>query len=106
MTRLDMGAAHLQGMNEERPEAASRLERALEEITLAIRDLTQQSTSVSIAPRLLNVNEAAQYLNVSRSSVYRMIERGELPPVEVVAKTRLHVDSLDAWIDTHNRKVS
>src|SRR5690625_4397088 len=42
-----------------------------------------------INPRLLTVEEAADYLGIGRSSVYRMVNEGTLPYLTVMGKRRL-----------------
>ncbi len=50
---------------------------------------------------LLRIDEAAERLNVSRASVYRWINQGRLPAVQLGgpgAPVRVPADELDAWL--------
>lgn len=51
------------------------------------------------AGRLLSVNDTAEYLGITRSSVYRMINAGDLPVVHVGSRTLLDRHDLDAFIE-------
>jgi len=54
-------------------------------------------------PELFTVPEAASWLRVSRSTVYRLIADGELRAVNIglgrQSKTRVRVDDLASYID-------
>lgn len=54
------------------------------------------------SPDLLSIPEAAERLNVSRASVYRWIEEGRLPAVQLGgrgAPIRVLADELDQWLE-------
>lgn len=46
---------------------------------------------------LLRVDEAAQRLGFSKSSVYKLISAGEIPAVKVGKSIRLSVPQLEVW---------
>ncbi len=48
--------------------------------------------------QLLSLKQAASLLHVSRSSMYRMIRRGELPATRVGGRTRFRIDDLRAFL--------
>jgi excisionase family DNA binding protein len=50
------------------------------------------------APQLLNVPETADYLRLCEMTVYRMLERGELPGVKVAGRWRVRRVDLDALL--------
>lgn len=54
-------------------------------------------------PWLLRVERVAQLLGVSRSLIYEMIGRGELPSVRVGGCRRVVASELRAWIEDRNR---
>jgi excisionase family DNA binding protein len=54
--------------------------------------------------RLLNVGEVANRLGVSRLTVWRLIDRGELPALRVGRQLRLDPDELDAWLYAPTRE--
>jgi excisionase family DNA binding protein len=51
--------------------------------------------SDGVGDRLLDVNEVAEYLRVSRSSVYKMIERGEIPAIRLGRLLRVNRADLE-----------
>lgn len=54
-------------------------------------------------PRLLTVEQAADYIGRTKSAVEHMIHRGELSGCLVRRDRRVHLDRLaiDRWLDTH-----
>jgi excisionase family DNA binding protein len=50
---------------------------------------------------LLTIQETADLLNVSRSHLYRLIQRGELPVVRVGGCTRVHRVALERMLAEH-----
>ncbi len=47
---------------------------------------------------LLTVNETAEYLSVSRSTIYRLVERAEVPSHKVGGQIRFDRDELRSYI--------
>lgn len=47
-------------------------------------------------PLLVNIRAATELIGVSRSSIYRMVDRGALSPVKVGARTLFRVSDLEA----------
>lgn len=58
----------------------------------------QKPTSPSIEPLLVRVEEAARILSLSRSTIYEMMDAGELPSVRRGAARRIPVMALRAWV--------
>jgi excisionase family DNA binding protein len=52
-----------------------------------------------IEPLLVRVEEAARILSLSRSTIYEMLERGELPSVRCGAARRIPMATLRAWVE-------
>jgi len=46
----------------------------------------------------MTVQEVAEYLNVDPKTVYRLVNRGELPGFKVGGSWRFQKDDLDEWI--------
>jgi excisionase family DNA binding protein len=44
---------------------------------------------------------AAARLAVSRATLYRMVQRGELPTVRIGSAVRVPVSALDRWLTDH-----
>lgn len=54
---------------------------------------------VRIEPLLVRVEEAARILCLSRSTIYEMLDRGELPSVRRGAARRIPIAALRAWVE-------
>ncbi|MDR7420066.1 MAG: helix-turn-helix domain-containing protein [Armatimonadota bacterium] len=50
-------------------------------------------------PTIMTVEEVARYLRVHAMTVYRLIQRGELPAVRVGRSWRFRKDQIDLWWD-------
>ena len=48
---------------------------------------------------LISLNEAAKLLHISRSSVYRLVRRGDLPSVRVGFLLRIRASDLQAYMN-------
>lgn len=48
--------------------------------------------------RYLTVAEVAEVMRVSRMTVYRLVQRGDLPAVRVGRSYRVPADALDAYL--------
>jgi excisionase family DNA binding protein len=59
---------------------------------------TQDSARGSREPWLLRVEEAAELLGVSRSSVYNLINTQQLPTIRIAGCRRIPMDGLREWI--------
>ena len=46
----------------------------------------------------LTLEELASYLKLSRSNLYRMTQRGEVPASKIGARWRFDRDEIDAWV--------
>ena len=60
--------------------------------------------SNSTAKRLLNVEEAAQYLGLQADTVYKKARLRELPSVKVGRALRFDKVALDCYIEQHTIK--
>ena len=49
-------------------------------------------------PLLLRIDDAAQRLSISRATMYRLIQRGELPIVRIGSAVRVRAVELDLWV--------
>jgi len=50
-----------------------------------------------IRPTVLTVNDLASFLRVHRSTIYKLVKRGNLPAFKVGADWRFHTDAIDRW---------
>ena len=51
---------------------------------------------------ILTLNEVAEYLKISSSSVYKLARNGEIPAFKVLNKWRFDRDSIDKLIESKN----
>jgi len=54
---------------------------------------------------ILTIRQLAEYLMVSEKTVYRMLDRNELPAVRVGAQWRFRKQDIDAWLTDEVRRV-
>ncbi|MFD1950671.1 helix-turn-helix domain-containing protein [Sphingomonas arantia] len=54
--------------------------------------------SPALKPRTIQINDAAAYLSISRSSIYRLIETKRVRSIKVGRRTLVDVASLDAFV--------
>ena len=64
-------------------------------------DMTAERRSSENEPELLRVTEAAKLLALSRTKVYEMAERAEIPVVRIGSAVRIPRRRLLEWIDGH-----
>jgi PTS system nitrogen regulatory IIA component len=50
---------------------------------------------------LLTAKQLAEYLQISQRSIYRLLERGELPATKIGGQWRFRKTAIDEWIDLH-----
>jgi excisionase family DNA binding protein len=48
--------------------------------------------------KVLTANELAAYLHVHRSTIYRLLKKGELPAFEIGSDWRFNVEAIDKWL--------
>jgi len=54
---------------------------------------------VQIEPLLVRVEEAARLLSLSRSMIYLLLDRGDLPSVRCGTARRIPLAALQAWVE-------
>lgn len=52
-------------------------------------------------PDLLTAKQVGEYLQLSQRSIYRLLERGELPATKIGGQWRFRKTAIDEWIDLH-----
>ena len=52
---------------------------------------------MAAAPKVLTVNELADYLRVHRSTIYRLLKKGQLPGFKIGSDWRFNVEVIDEW---------
>jgi len=48
-------------------------------------------------PLVMKISEVAAYLRVHRSTIYRLLRRGQLPAFKVGSDWRFNLESIDQW---------
>src|SRR5271155_4749689 len=51
----------------------------------------------STGAKVLTVNELSEYLRVHRSTIYRLLKRGQLPGFKIGSDWRFNVEAIDEW---------
>ena len=54
------------------------------------------------ADRILTVPEVAIYLKISKSKIYYLVQRKEIPHVRIGRNVRIKESDLTKWLDKHN----
>lgn len=65
-------------------------------------------TAPAASVELLSITEVAALLSCSRDTVERIVDRGELPIVDIGngrAKTRIRRSALETWIASRERRL-
>ena len=65
----------------------------------AALETTKRATAVE--PLLVRVEEAARMLSLSRSTIYEMLDAGELPSVRRGTARRIPLAAIREWVATH-----
>lgn len=63
-----------------------------------------RTESLVARPMLLRIPEVAAELGLGRSSVYQLIQAGELPVVRIGRAVRVSRADLEAWVDQRRRE--
>lgn len=64
-----------------------------------VLETTKRETMVE--PLLVRVEEAARMLSLSRSTIYEMMDAGELPSVRRGTARRIPLAAIRQWVATH-----
>jgi excisionase family DNA binding protein len=48
-------------------------------------------------PRILTVSDLSDYLRVHRSTVYRLLKKGQLPSFKIGSDWRFNLEAIDQW---------
>ena len=50
------------------------------------------------APEVMTIDDLVKYLQVPKSSLYKLAQEGKLPGQKVGRHWRFHKDAIDAWL--------
>lgn len=53
---------------------------------------------------LLSVGDLSEYLNIKKSTIYRLVENGHLPHYKIGRLVRCKRSDLDAWLEKNRRE--
>ena len=67
---------------------------------MSTHSLTSANDSSALTP-LLSINEVVAILGVSRTTVYALIDRGELVPIRVGERARFDPTDLRGYLERH-----
>ena len=57
-------------------------------------------------PEVMTIDELAGYLQVSKSSLYKLAQDGRIPGQKVGRHWRFHKAAIDAWLNAGGRAIS
>ena len=57
------------------------------------------------ADKAMTVRDVAEYLNVDEKTIYRLVQRGDLPAFKVLGSWRFEVTDLKTWV-TAQKKIA
>ena len=55
-------------------------------------------------PRLMTIDEAAKYLRIHKSTIYRLAKNGQIPASKVGNKWRFRKDVIDQWLSEKEKR--
>jgi excisionase family DNA binding protein len=50
------------------------------------------------ADEIMSLDELVDYLKVSKSTLYKLVQRGHLPGKKIGKQWRFHKEAVDAWL--------
>lgn len=53
---------------------------------------------------LLTIDEVASYLKISKETVYKMAQRGDIPAIKVGTQWRFESSAVDVWLRSHSNQ--
>lgn len=63
---------------------------------------TKGSETAMIHKEVLKIEDVARYLRLGRRSVYRMVQRGEIPGRKILGRWRFHILDIEDWLRGRN----
>jgi excisionase family DNA binding protein len=50
-----------------------------------------------VSAKVMTVNELSDYLRVHRSTIYRLLKKGQIPGFKIGSDWRFNVEAIDKW---------
>jgi PTS system nitrogen regulatory IIA component len=60
----------------------------------------KQKVEEMIESELMTIEDLAQYLKVTRRTIYEWLRHNKIPAIKLVGQWRFKKDRIDAWIDS------
>ncbi|HZP44949.1 MAG TPA: helix-turn-helix domain-containing protein [Candidatus Binataceae bacterium] len=57
----------------------------------------RSAMAVVVQARVLTVGDVSEYLRVHRSTVYRLLKKGQLPGFKIGSDWRFNIEVIDQW---------
>jgi excisionase family DNA binding protein len=61
---------------------------------------------MAMTKRWMSVSEIAEYLGVAAITIYRWLEKGQIPAHRIGKQWRFNQDSVDSWVESGNAAIS
>ena len=58
----------------------------------------------ALPPVVMTISDLAQYLQVSKASLYKLVQSGKVPGQKVGKHWRFHRESVDEWLKRSTRQ--
>ena len=75
-------------------------EKLVDTLITTTGGIVHETRSEKAMHHLLSIKEAQEKLRVSRSSVYRLVHRGDLDVVYILSAPRVTAESLEDYVET------
>jgi excisionase family DNA binding protein len=64
----------------------------------------QETPMAEPSDNILTIDALAEYLKISRSTLYKLVQDGKLPGQKVGKRWRFHKEAIDEWLKQHPEK--
>jgi excisionase family DNA binding protein len=64
---------------------------------LRIQQRRRGASRMATQPRVLTVGDLSGYLRVHRSTIYRLLKKGQLPGFKIGSDWRFNTEAIDEW---------
>jgi excisionase family DNA binding protein len=73
-------------------------------LPLAVKRSGELRRRIIYEDRLWSVDDVAEYLGLSRSTIYRAVSEDRLPCIKVWSAVRFRKEAIDEWLDKQAKK--
>jgi len=75
----------------------------LDKTPLFIYNLNQEQGEKMINGGLMTIDDLAEYLKVTRRTIYDWLKQHKIPAVKLIGQWRFRRDRIDAWIENKTK---